>query len=50
MAISQSADCIALTVSASTGQVTLFRKGKMLPLIEKGVGNSAFNMTVPEIE
>ncbi len=46
MAISKVADCIALTVSASTGQVTLFRKGKMLPLIEKGVGNSAFNVTM----
>lgn len=40
MAISNAADCIALTVSASTGQVTMFRKGKMLPLIEKGIGHS----------
>jgi DNA integrity scanning protein DisA with diadenylate cyclase activity len=47
MAISKSIDCIALTVSASTGQVTLFRKGKMLPLIEKGIGNSALNVTLP---
>ena len=40
VAISNIVDCIALAVSASTGQVTLFRKGKMLPLIEKGVGHT----------
>jgi DNA integrity scanning protein DisA with diadenylate cyclase activity len=45
MAISKVTDCIALTVSASIGQAILFRKGKMLPLIENGVGNSALNMT-----
>ncbi|MDR0393045.1 MAG: diadenylate cyclase [Puniceicoccales bacterium] len=40
LAISNTVDCIALTVSASNGQVTLFRKGKMLPLIEKGIGHT----------
>lgn len=34
-AISVAADCISLVVSSSTGQVTLFRKGVMLPLTEK---------------
>jgi len=34
-AVSVAADCIALVVSSSTGQVTLFRKGVMLPLTEK---------------
>lgn len=37
-AISVASDCIAIVVSASTGQVTLFRRGQMLPLMEKGVG------------
>lgn len=32
-AISKSADCISITVSSSTRQVTLFRRGRMLPLI-----------------
>ena len=36
-AISMATDCIAITVSASSGQVTLFRRGQMLPLIEKSV-------------
>jgi len=36
-AISQETECIAVVVSASTGQVTLFRKGVMLPLTEKKV-------------
>jgi diadenylate cyclase len=31
------ADCIALVVSSSTGQVTLFRRGVMMPLTEKKV-------------
>ena len=35
-AISVAADCIAIAVSSSTGQVTLFRRGVMLPLMEKG--------------
>ncbi len=34
-AISNATDCIAIVVSSS-GQVTLFRKGEMLPLNEKG--------------
>ncbi len=34
-AITVAADCISLVVSSSTGQVTLFRKGVMLPLTEK---------------
>src|ERR1043165_7137002 len=34
-AISIAANCIALVVSSSTGQVTLFRRGVMLPLTEK---------------
>jgi len=35
-AISVAADCIAIAVSSSTGQVTLFRRGVMLPLMDKG--------------
>jgi len=34
-AISVAANCIAIAVSSSTGQVTLFRRGVMLPLSEK---------------
>jgi diadenylate cyclase len=34
-AISVAANCIALVVSSSTGQVTLFRRGVMLPLTER---------------
>lgn len=37
-AISMAADCIAIVVSASAGQVTLFRRGEMIPLIEKAIG------------
>jgi len=37
-AISIATDCLALVVSASSGQVTLFRRGQMLPLIERAVG------------
>ncbi len=36
-AISVAAECIAIVVSSSTGQVTLFRRGVMLPLTEKKV-------------
>jgi DNA integrity scanning protein DisA with diadenylate cyclase activity len=36
-AISVAAECIALVVSSSTGQVTLFRRGVMLPLTERKV-------------
>lgn len=32
-AISKATDCISITVSASTRQVTIFRRGQMLPLI-----------------
>ena len=34
-AISMAADCIAVVVSSSSGQVTLFRSGSMLPLFER---------------
>jgi DNA integrity scanning protein DisA with diadenylate cyclase activity len=34
-AISVTANCIAIAVSSSTGQVTLFRRGVLLPLTEK---------------
>ena len=33
--ISLMADCISIVVSSSTGQITLFRKGQMLPITEK---------------
>ncbi|MBL9216566.1 MAG: PTS sugar transporter subunit IIA [Opitutaceae bacterium] len=36
-AISVAAECIALVVSSSSGQVTLFRRGVMMPLTEKKV-------------
>ena len=39
-AITLQTSCIAVVVSASTGQVTLFRKGVMLPLTEKKVLSS----------
>lgn len=34
-AISLMADCISVVVSSSTGQITLFRKGQMMPITEK---------------
>ncbi len=37
-AISLACDCISIVISSSTGQVTLFRRGVRLPLIEKGMG------------
>jgi diadenylate cyclase len=37
-AISVATQCIAIVVSSSTGQVTLFRRGVMLPLTEKKMG------------
>ena len=37
-AISRAAECLSIVVSASTGQVTLFRRGVMLPLLEKPIG------------
>jgi DNA integrity scanning protein DisA with diadenylate cyclase activity/mannitol/fructose-specific phosphotransferase system IIA component (Ntr-type) len=39
-AISVAAECIALVVSSSTGQVTLFRRGVMMPLSEKKMSGS----------
>lgn len=35
--LSQAIDCLCIVVSGSTGQVTLFRRGEMLPLIEKAL-------------
>lgn len=35
--ITQVEDCLCVVVSGSTGQVTLFRRGEMLPLIEKAM-------------
>lgn len=35
--ITESVDCLCIVVSGSTGQVTLFRNGKMLSLIEKAL-------------
>lgn len=34
-AISLMADCVSIVVSSSTGQITLFRKGQMLPITDK---------------
>lgn len=39
-AITRAVNCIAIVVSASTGQVTLFRRGVMMPLLEKPIGGS----------
>ena len=39
-AISVATDSIAIVVSSSTGQVTLFRQGQLFPLIEKGIGRN----------
>jgi DNA integrity scanning protein DisA with diadenylate cyclase activity len=39
-AISVTTDCISLVVSSSTGQVTLFRRGVMLPLTDKKMATS----------
>lgn len=36
-AVSVAAECIAIVVSSSSGQVTLFRRGVMMPLTEKKV-------------
>jgi DNA integrity scanning protein DisA with diadenylate cyclase activity len=40
-AISVATQCISVVVSSSTGQVMLFRRGVMLPLTEKKVGQNA---------
>ena len=39
-AITLACDCISIVVSGSTGQVTLFRKGEMIPLTDKTTGGS----------
>lgn len=39
-AISVAANCIAIVVSSSTGQVTLFRRGVMLPLTDRKMSAS----------
>lgn len=40
-AISLASQCISIVVSASSGQVTVFRRGVLLPILEPGVGGSA---------
>lgn len=40
IAISKAIDCLAITVSSSTRQVTLFRNGQMFPILTKGIGCS----------
>ncbi len=39
-AISVATQCISIVISSSTGQVTLFRRGVMLPLTEKRMSNT----------
>ncbi|MGF1448790.1 MAG: PTS sugar transporter subunit IIA [Opitutales bacterium] len=39
-AISLATDAVALVVSASNGQVSLFRRGQLLPVIERNVGRN----------
>lgn len=39
-AITRATDSISICVSSSTGQVTLFRKGVMFPLLERPIGSS----------
>ena len=38
-AVTLACDCISIVVSGSTGQVTLFRKGEMIPLMEKATSS-----------
>lgn len=40
-AISLATDCLAIVVSSSTGQVTVFRNGIALPLIERSFGGKS---------
>ena len=40
-AVSVAADCVSIVVSSSTGQVTLFRRGVMLPLTERKLTTGA---------
>jgi len=39
-AISLATQCISIVVSSSTGQVTVFRRGVLLPIMERGVAGS----------
>ncbi len=39
-AVTRAAECLSIVVSASTGQVTLFRRGVMLPLLDKPIGST----------
>lgn len=39
-AITKAADCVSVCISASSGQVTIFRKGVMFPLMERPIGSS----------
>jgi DNA integrity scanning protein DisA with diadenylate cyclase activity len=40
-AISLATQCISIVVSSSTGQVTVFRRGVLLPILERGAGGGA---------
>ena len=40
-AVSVATDCVSIVVSSSTGQVTLFRRGVMLPLTERKLNPGA---------
>jgi diadenylate cyclase len=40
-AVSVATDCVSIVVSSSTGQVTLFRRGVMLPLTERKLNPAA---------
>jgi DNA integrity scanning protein DisA with diadenylate cyclase activity/mannitol/fructose-specific phosphotransferase system IIA component (Ntr-type) len=40
-AVSLAAQCVSVVVSSSTGQVTVFRRGILLPIMERGVTGSA---------
>jgi DNA integrity scanning protein DisA with diadenylate cyclase activity/mannitol/fructose-specific phosphotransferase system IIA component (Ntr-type) len=40
-AVSLAAGCISIVVSSSTGQVTVFRRGVLLPIMERSLGGSA---------
>lgn len=39
-AISLGTQCISIVVSSSTGQVTVFRRGVLLPIMERGIGSA----------
>lgn len=40
-AVSLATQCISIVVSSSTGQVTVFRRGVLLPIIERSIAGSA---------